>query len=419
MINNTDHFLQGVIAHSELIVKTGVFIFLAFFVRQVNKFIQDARDRRRILNWVKLGGWNPLYAKSLESVEKGFVHVFGSSLLSMQSLFLCVAIAFAYTLATIPSATINFAMNSTGSKYMLGVCFMATFLAVSLVSGLIGKFPTLSFNVNKDSPIHLRLVGTMLYVLFICVAALIMITLNLYIFYANANFSGTFRDFIVESIEATRSSGRVLSVHQEIPSAEVQQSEANLLKAIFFYVPLVNGFFDYLSLAVTRFLLIQLRHDMRSRSFLAGVKHIVYDIMFAFICSLLLAICIVYVFDKFGVSSGLDKAFFASTDPFSAYALPMTIMILSTFVPTIIHLFFAISCLVAVPPWSKSFLITSLSAKKPSFLQSSFLLFWIISSIGFSLAVLTLFISLLVGLAENGAVFGFPYFLALRILGMV
>ena len=130
------------------------------------------------------------------------------------------------------------------------------------------------------------------------------------------------------------------------------------ISVLIFGIPLLNALFDWASWWASRWLMTRLREDALREGVLrrlgAVLAHVAADFTLALACLFGLAIVIANV--AFGVGFPevwADYYGAAKTAPFSAYGSAMTVMLISTIVPTTMHLFFAVFALgVLRPPFA-------------------------------------------------------------------
>ncbi len=127
------------------------------------------------------------------------------------------------------------------------------------------------------------------------------------------------------------------------------------LSAILFSVSCPNALFDWPSWAVSRWLMQRLRADATRSGFLrragAILTHLAFDGAIAIACLFGLAIVLINFAHAIDVEGFLvDTLNAAKETPFSAEGSAMTVMLLSTLVPTALHLFFALFALAAIRP---------------------------------------------------------------------
>ncbi len=127
--------------------------------------------------------------------------------------------------------------------------------------------------------------------------------------------------------------------------------------AVFLLLPLLNALFDWPSWWASRWLMTRLRDDATrpglARRIGAVLGHLALDLGLALICLFGLAAALAAFAHAIDVP-GLWRATAARARHRSrAMGLNMTVMMVSTLVPTVIHLFFAVFALAVVrPPWA-------------------------------------------------------------------
>ena len=127
------------------------------------------------------------------------------------------------------------------------------------------------------------------------------------------------------------------------------------ISILIFGIPLLNALFDWPSWWASRWLMTRLREDaLREGVFRrlgAVLAHVAADFTLALACLFGLSIVIANV--AFGVGFPevwADYYVAAKTAPFSGYGSAMTVMLISTLVPTAMHLFFAVFALAVLRP---------------------------------------------------------------------
>ncbi|MEM1342494.1 MAG: hypothetical protein AAGF68_09240 [Pseudomonadota bacterium] len=127
-----------------------------------------------------------------------------------------------------------------------------------------------------------------------------------------------------------------------------------IVLAIFILLPLINALFDWPSWWVSRWLMGRLREDAQRSSIqgrsIALIGHLALDGVMALLC--LFGLAIVVANFAHGVDfPGMWRSYSeARLSPFSGFGAAMTVMMLSTLVPTAIHLFFALFALAVIRP---------------------------------------------------------------------
>ena len=119
--------------------------------------------------------------------------------------------------------------------------------------------------------------------------------------------------------------------------------------------PCLNALFDWPSWAVSRWLMGRLRADATLSGFyrraVALLAHLAIDGAIAIACLFGLAILLINMSHVMDVSDLWSETLSAAREaPFSATGSTMTVMLLSTLVPTALHLFFALFALAAIRP---------------------------------------------------------------------
>ena len=139
-------------------------------------------------------------------------------------------------------------------------------------------------------------------------------------------------------------------IHTYAPANEL---EVTVLVMVF-SIPLLNGLFDWSSWWASRWLMARLREDALQvgvfRRLGAVLAHVVADLTIALACLFGLAIVIANVAFGVGLPAVWDVYGAAKTAPFSGYGSAMTVMLVSTLVPTAMHLFFAVFALAVLRP---------------------------------------------------------------------
>lgn len=132
----------------------------------------------------------------------------------------------------------------------------------------------------------------------------------------------------------------------------------SIILSVAFVVPLINSLFDIPSWAASRWLMRRLSADTVRPSFFGRSKailsHILIDCFIALVCLFGLAVVIVNFTDVVG-GKGLWNTVYrvAMNLPYSTKGSIMTVMLLSTLVPTTLHLFFALYALAAIKPFKR------------------------------------------------------------------
>ena len=130
---------------------------------------------------------------------------------------------------------------------------------------------------------------------------------------------------------------------------------AVVVSVLIFGVPLLNALFDWPSWWVSRWLMVRLREDALRRGVFrrlgAVLAHIAADFVLALACLFGLAIVIANIAFGVGLPTVWEDVYGAAKSaPFSGYGSAMTVMLVSTLIPTAIHLFFAVFALAVLRP---------------------------------------------------------------------
>lgn len=137
-------------------------------------------------------------------------------------------------------------------------------------------------------------------------------------------------------------------------SGSIGTNNFNIFVSILLFIPLANTVFDWASWIVSRYLMQRLSEDTQLSSFTRRIslisKHIIFDLGFAILMLFALAVTISNVAAWSEVGSIWDDYAQARTDPFSGVGAAMTVMLLTTLLPTAIHIFLAILALSMVWP---------------------------------------------------------------------
>ncbi|MBT3305786.1 MAG: hypothetical protein HN377_04815 [Alphaproteobacteria bacterium] len=164
---------------------------------------------------------------------------------------------------------------------------------------------------------------------------------------------------------------------------------------LFFLIPCLNTLFDWPSWAASRWLMQRLRADASRPGFFhrAGglLAHLAIDGAIAIACLFGLAIALTNFSAWMDLPTLWDEPFYATTvAPFSFGGSILTVMLLSTLVPTALHLFFALFALAAIRPpyrhWFKGWLEEANAGDEwgNRAIVSGYLTFWMV----FALAIL-------------------------------
>ncbi len=170
---------------------------------------------------------------------------------------------------------------------------------------------------------------------------------------------------------------------------------AAVLAFILTIIPVLNALFDWLSWAVSRWLMGRLRADATRPGIFrragALLAHLAIDGAVAIACLFGLAIVLINMAHAIDAPELWDDTLIAAKEaPFSARGSTMTVMLLSTLVPTALHLFFALFALAAIrPPYREWFGVWLEESKGGGewgnrAIVSAYLTFWMV----FALAVL-------------------------------
>ncbi len=128
-----------------------------------------------------------------------------------------------------------------------------------------------------------------------------------------------------------------------------------ILFAVLFIISCLNALFDWPSWAASRWLMRRLWADATRPGFLrragAILAHLAVDGAIAIACLFGLAIVLINFAHAIDLPEFWDETLNAAKEaPFSTMGSTMTVMLLSTLVPTALHLFFALFALAAIRP---------------------------------------------------------------------
>ncbi|MEO1640843.1 MAG: hypothetical protein AAFU41_16500 [Pseudomonadota bacterium] len=164
-------------------------------------------------------------------------------------------------------------------------------------------------------------------------------------------------------------------------------------------IPLANAFLDWLSWIASRFLVRRLAKDAEKHAWLGAICHILLDIVIAAALLIFVAIALSFAFYMLGLAE-VWRGF--QFDPWGREALPTTLMICSTLVPTLVHLTMAVLALASRRLPGSSFALDMLEVKKPSTMQRHAAVLWLFAYVFLAFSVVLGALNIAVLLAQNG-----------------
>lgn len=131
-----------------------------------------------------------------------------------------------------------------------------------------------------------------------------------------------------------------------------------IILIIYIALPVINAFLDWVSCAVSRFFIRRLQSDAINEVFSARlgwlIIHIVVDLCLAILFLYSLAVIMVslrsLVYQNTELGGLLEVFGFTKFFPLSGPGIVLTVMLISTIIPTLIHLFFAIFAMAVIKP---------------------------------------------------------------------
>lgn len=420
------------------------------------KLIKDERDRIRMFFLLEEAPWWSAYARLLAVLSSVFDHYFGKKLFGLRSFDQCLVLAFVYPfVALLIALAFSAPQARPGTKETFQIFGLIAFL-VLLIFGVIIFFIVRAFRrwleirrfAAKGQ--HLRW-AALEYSGYFLVAAIAPIAAKFLALYfaeyiygvaiAGSGVTGAFYFLnlvsygegsvvtlfqtaggAIAAVSAMAVAGAsalatglvmltatavafFLSGVFEISAVGTTGSIAIAIGAgqsvmlilfVSFIIPFLNGALDWPSWGVSRWMMRRLERDAERGVWPIIILHMMIDIALAF---LFLAILIA-VFAVLGELISSNPSFTwhedeifrdAKTDPFGA-GFWLTAMLLSTLVPTIIHLAAAVGALVVVRPPFRRIPLRYLEDANPSTLErwitAGYLTVWVLLALGITSAAL-------------------------------
>ena len=172
-------------------------------------------------------------------------------------------------------------------------------------------------------------------------------------------------------------------------SAEKALQVGGYLTVVVMLIPLANGFLDWVSWVVSRYLIRRLADDAEKHAWFGVICHILLDLVVAFVLLVAVAIALSASFSLLGHAETWRSFQF---DPWGARALPTTLMIFSTLVPTIVHLTMAVLAIASRRLPGSSIALVMLEAKHPSVLQRHAPVVWLFAYVSLAVSFVLLVI---------------------------
>lgn len=315
----------------------------AFFMAALN----GRKWRKRIRDWLYSGDWSNAYLKLIDSIIHIINNFFGRPI-SIHSFNRCLSISLLYVILAyiyIDFYNKNYSSSEIFTHFLVfllifSISFFIIGFQISLRSTICLNYYALDIIVALYSNIvFVVIVENAIQELVFPIAFLA--PLPIYIFY-NRNSIVYFIAFFI-----------ILAYNERVGVIGLEQNiQKNI--AILFILPLINAFFDWISWYISRYYISKIRIDIIKRPFrrrfFSLIKHVSLDIIYMITVFLFLLITIKLTHDGFFGLNFWREMSIARFFPFSSPGIAMTVMLISTVVPTALHVFLAVFALAAVRP---------------------------------------------------------------------
>lgn len=395
---------------------------LIWAYKTIIKVISDSKDRKRIFSWIDEGSWWETYSSLLSSLNKTLDIGFGERLISFVSFKNAFRLAWVYPWIFIFVFSLNDINNVEAYKKFFSVIFS---LAISIPLAI--KLRRTLFTIKESVPLG-RFTKFMAFdavffpifgILAIAVIVALITVIVTLVFDPSAGVLAGAVSLVVLSSSLLLVAFLipiVLSVFYGAYLGDLMaaltaysHSDPNFAKsigigaaffiAIFLWVlPFINGLFDWFSWIASRYLIKRLKSDAEKHQAYACITHILVDVVIGIV--LLLSISIVLAFfSNFPFSDITWDEY--SIEPFKETSLSLTLMMLSTLLPTFLHLVMAVLALSSLTIPGKAIALSMLKKEEPSLLEKNVSAAWLFSSILFSVFVVIFSVSMILLLLEN------------------
>jgi len=359
----------------------------------------------RIRGWLENQSWNVAYTEMLGSLGRRLDALFGQRLFSAKAFSVCVGIAVGYALIWFMLSSLE---NRYDSAIDLVVLAASTCISFAVAFWFCRWFQRVQSTEQELRPGVMRwhsirghlvyfVVGSISFatagaVGYAIAIADVEILAGAAIFAASGVMAGAFAAVVMSAgaVGAIGASAGTVAVAFTVAFAlggtavVVKAGAAALL--LFFVLPLVNALFDWPSWAASRWLVRRLGADACNpilwRRWMLLTGHILLDVALALLALFGLALILSVFF------SG-EEWNAARNTPFLVEGSTLSIMLLSTLVPTTLHLFCAVFALFPALPLGKDVVIRLIPYKHnfeefeagDKALVSLWLTFWTVLSI--------------------------------------
>ncbi len=412
-----------------------VFIFLfgggaVFTYKMILNVVKDDTDRIRVFFWVGEKRWWDGYKALLEILNNSLNVFFGEKLISTKSWLSTMRLAWVYPYLFLFLFTETIVKDFSLMQYLMLVWAALSSIFLSIKTHKV--IAKLRSQIQLPTPVKIVLidalfmpfVGFLSIVVFslinafiagvlispqtatlvLCVTALFMgagllwslmwlvIMIAMFAGIATGNDLASF--FQGLAIIAEDSS---LSV-----SDEAGAIGGVILGAVFAFalmvLPFINGLFDWMSWVVSRYLIRRLVGDAEKHARRALLIHIALDI-FAAVCFLvMISVSFGYIFVGLGIYPDWNQL--SSGQPWQGDALPTTLMVCSTLVPTFIHLVMAILAVASQELPGRKFALKMLERSSPSTVETHLAVGWIFAMVMLATSTVYAFVYFLIWLVE-------------------
>jgi len=413
-----------------IIVAIIVIIFPAIFTT-VAKLLKDDKDHIRLFVWLADVPWWDYYAGQVKRINEKLDNFFGIELLSWYSFNRCIIIALIYPfIALVISLLVTPDFDISRVHLIIGILPLVLF--ATGINFLLNKvdFKLSSLEFFKKNSVKSTIIETIIYILVGTCAfdIIILITASLGLedhYVGSIIASGIITVAIVLSFKSNSVIKSIIicvaitvitliSFETFIDLNIINFGGGGFLGEGFggavmiilgpfiliFVLPVTNALLDWQSWAISRYLIRRLEIDAQNSNWLAMSIHFMLDIILAFIFLATLTAMFANIASFLGMlgdtnetSNILSSDIFlnAATDP-AGKGLWLSIMLVSTLLPTLIHSSIALLAILFLPPPLRKYPTRYLAVDSPSILEgwmiSGYISIWITIAISLVLTLL-------------------------------
>lgn len=308
-------------------------------------FLSGPNWTARIRDWLENESWSAAYAGTLGWLNLRLDSIFGSGLFSGKSLNISFMFSVIYAFTWINIAFFNKDTNS------IEIVISTPILIVFIFT--IFLYYTNNKTIYFSPFVKLILIFIML------------LSYNIYIYNSNSALLYMFASIflviaIFLKIRYTYISIILLYMLISLSLTAIIHSNFSIniiyFSSFFFMLPVINAVFDYFSINASRWLLKKLEFDVKRESIFERLVNIVWHSVLDIALGLFFLFCMAVVFAIMMHQNGAFET--ARNAPFSILGSTTSIMLLSTLIPTALHLFCVVFAILPALPFGQDRIVS-------------------------------------------------------------